>query len=56
MMEQEIEENQNVTNLRYPDFRQFLGVTEETLPKSWLKNSDSMIDSVVSLKSGIQTP
>jgi len=29
MMEREIEESQNGTNPRYPDFRQFLEVTEE---------------------------
>ena len=48
MMEREIEESQNGTNPRYPDFRQFLEVTEEILQKSLSKNSDSMIDSAVS--------
>ena len=48
MMEREIEESQNGTNPRYPDFRQFLEVREEILQKSLSKNSDSMIDSAVS--------
>ena len=44
----EIEENQNETNPRCPDFRQFSEVTEEILLKSLSKNLDSMIDLAVS--------